>query len=40
LLLVIEAADVRFEKWAAEKARRKERGQPAVVTYRDETYVS
>ncbi|KLT45132.1 hypothetical protein CC85DRAFT_322715 [Cutaneotrichosporon oleaginosum] len=28
-----------FEKWAAEKARRKERGQPAIVPYREENYV-
>ncbi|BEJ12399.1 hypothetical protein CspHIS471_0208590 [Cutaneotrichosporon sp. HIS471] len=27
-----------FEKWAAEKARRKERGQAAVVAFRDENY--
>ncbi|CAK9784535.1 unnamed protein product [Cutaneotrichosporon oleaginosum] len=27
-----------FEKWAAEKARRKERGQPAIVPYREENY--
>jgi hypothetical protein len=30
----------RFEKWAAEKAKRKERGLPAIVDYRDEAYVS
>lgn len=30
----------RFEKWAAEKAKRKEKGLPAIVDYRDETYVS
>lgn len=29
-----------FEKWSAEKARRKEKNLPAVVEYRDETYVS
>nr|XP_019043488.1 DNA cross-link repair 1A protein [Kwoniella bestiolae CBS 10118]OCF22418.1 DNA cross-link repair 1A protein [Kwoniella bestiolae CBS 10118] len=29
-----------FEKWAAEKARRREKGLPAIVDYRDETYVS
>ena len=29
-----------FEKWAAEKAKRKEKGLPAIVEYRDETYVS
>ncbi|GMK55095.1 hypothetical protein CspeluHIS016_0201510 [Cutaneotrichosporon spelunceum] len=27
-----------FERWAAEKARRKERGLPAVVEYRNENY--
>ncbi|KAK8849727.1 hypothetical protein IAR55_005062 [Kwoniella newhampshirensis] len=27
-----------FEKWSAEKARRKEKGLPAIVDYRDETY--
>ncbi|WVQ78981.1 hypothetical protein IAT38_001073 [Cryptococcus sp. DSM 104549] len=27
-----------FEKWLAEKARRKEKGLPAIVEYRDETY--
>jgi DNA cross-link repair 1A protein len=29
-----------FEKWSAEKARRKEKNLPAIVDYRDETYVS
>lgn len=29
-----------FEKWLAEKARRREKNLPAVVDYRDETYVS
>jgi DNA cross-link repair 1A protein len=29
-----------FEKWLAEKARRKEKNLPAVVDYRDITYVS
>ena len=29
-----------FEKWAAEKAKRREKGLPAIVEYRDETYVS
>jgi len=29
-----------FEKWGAEKARRKEKGLPAIVEYRDESYVS
>lgn len=29
-----------FEKWLAEKARRKEKNLPAVVDYRDVTYVS
>ncbi|WWC92862.1 uncharacterized protein L201_007823 [Kwoniella dendrophila CBS 6074] len=29
-----------FEKWAAEKARRKEKGLPSIVDYRDETFVS
>ncbi|WVR08003.1 hypothetical protein IAU60_005047 [Kwoniella sp. DSM 27419] len=27
-----------FEKWAAEKARRREKGLPQIVDYRDETY--
>ncbi|OCF43848.1 DNA cross-link repair 1A protein [Kwoniella heveanensis CBS 569] len=27
-----------FEKWAAEKARRREKGLPQIVEYRDETY--
>ncbi|WWC73626.1 uncharacterized protein I206_107598 [Kwoniella pini CBS 10737] len=27
-----------FEKWAAEKARRKDKGLPAIVEYRDETF--
>jgi DNA cross-link repair 1A protein len=31
---------LRFEKWNAEKAKRKEKGLPAIVDYRDETYVS
>lgn len=30
----------RFEKWQAEKMRRKEQKLPAIVDYRDETYVS
>jgi len=30
----------RFEKWNVEKAKRKEKGLPAIVDYRDETYVS
>lgn len=29
-----------FEKWQAEKAKRKEKGLPSVVDYRDVTYVS
>jgi hypothetical protein len=29
-----------FEKWSAEKARRKEKNLPSIVEYRDETYVS
>lgn len=29
-----------FEKWNYEKRRRRERGQPLVVQYRDENYVS
>jgi DNA cross-link repair 1A protein len=29
-----------FEKWSAEKAKRKEKNLPAIVEYRDETYVS
>lgn len=29
-----------FEKWLAEKAKRKEKGLPQIVDYRDETYVS
>lgn len=29
-----------FEKWNYEKKRRRERGQPLVVQYRDENYVS
>lgn len=29
-----------FEKWQAEKAKRKEKNLPAVVDYRDVTYVS
>ncbi|WWD04187.1 hypothetical protein V865_002254 [Kwoniella europaea PYCC6329] len=29
-----------FEKWAAEKSRRKDKGLPAIVDYRDETFVS
>lgn len=29
-----------FQKWEAEKAKRKEKGLPAIVEYRDETYVS
>jgi len=29
-----------FEKWSAEKAKRKEKNLPAIVDYRDETYVS
>jgi len=29
-----------FDKWAAEKNKRKERGQPGIVEYRDATYVS
>ncbi|WRT69748.1 uncharacterized protein IL334_006739 [Kwoniella shivajii] len=29
-----------FEKWSAEKARRREKGLPAIVEYRDETFVS
>jgi hypothetical protein len=29
-----------FEKWAAEKAKRNEKNLPAIVEYRDETYVS
>jgi DNA cross-link repair 1A protein len=28
-----------FEKWSAEKAKRREKNLPAVVEYRDETYV-
>jgi len=28
-----------FEKWSAEKAKRKEKNLPAIVEYRDETYV-
>lgn len=30
----------RFEKWMAEKAKRKAAGLPGIVDYRDETYVS
>jgi hypothetical protein len=33
-------ADSRFEKWQAEKMKRKEKSLPAIVDYRDETYVS
>jgi DNA cross-link repair 1A protein len=29
-----------FEKWLAEKIRRKEKNLPAIVDYRDEHYVS
>ena len=29
-----------FEKWAVEKAKRKEKGLPAVVDYRDPNFVS
>jgi hypothetical protein len=29
-----------FEKWQAEKQRRKEKKLPAIVDYRDITYVS
>jgi hypothetical protein len=29
-----------FEKWSAEKAKRREKNLPAIVEYRDETYVS
>lgn len=29
-----------FEKWNYEKKRRHERGQPRIVQYRDENYVS
>ncbi|EIW71463.1 hypothetical protein TREMEDRAFT_28150, partial [Tremella mesenterica DSM 1558] len=29
-----------FEKWLAEKARRREKGLPSIVDYRDETHVS
>ena len=29
-----------FEKWQAEKAKRKEKKLPAIVDYRDITYVS
>lgn len=29
-----------FEKWSAEKARRREKNLPAIVDYRDITYVS
>lgn len=36
----LATADGRFEKWASEKSKRKARGQPAIVDYRDETYVS
>lgn len=39
LLFCSLKADNRFEKWAAEKSKRKERGEPAIVEYRDETYV-
>ena len=31
---------IRFEKWQAEKMKRKDKGLPAIVDYRDETYVS
>lgn len=30
---------LRFEKWQAEKMKRKEQNLPAIVDYRDETYV-
>ena len=29
-----------FEKWLAEKAKRREKGLPVIVDYRDVTYVS